>query len=107
MVAAARDLKTFTEVYLAGNIKVIVDSVAKMSLWIQISGSFPGQLPTAIRCSRHLMHSRGRFHSRQMLACLTGRGRMVVCGIAKLFIEFQLGATSFFLRAHPHVRETT
>ena len=31
-----------------------------------------------------------------MLACLNGRGRMVVCGLAKLFIEFQLGATSSF-----------
>ena len=97
LVAAALAVKTFTEVYLAGNIKAIVDPVAQMSLWIQISGSFPDhEYPTAIMFSRSLMHSRGRFHSRQMLACLNGRGRMVVCGLAKLFIEFQLGATSSF-----------
>ena len=94
MVGAALARKTFTEVYLAGRIMEIVDSDAQMSLWLPVAIFFPGQFPTALRCSRVLVHTRGQFHSRQMLACI--HGRVVVCGIVQLFIEFQLGATSSF-----------
>ena len=91
-VSAAEDPLTFREEYLSGKIREVTDLQTEISVVSAAVASLPsGVIPTAVHCSRTLVHARGTFRTRQIICC-TVDGTLV-CGRPVMFIEIKLDDT--------------
>ena len=67
-VSASQNPFTYREEYLSGMIRTFDDEDAELSLMWEAAPTLPvGFIPTQIRCSRCLVHSRRTFRTRQFI----------------------------------------
>ena len=85
------DRRTFTEVYLEGAIREIVDPAARTAVLTHISALDYG---SDIFASRKIKTIRGSFANKQCLVFATNNG--LVFGNSKMYLEIRHGRSSIF-----------
>ena len=79
-VSASKNPFTYREEHLSGKIRTIRDEAAVVSVVLEAVPTLPsGFMPTAIRCSRSLVHARGTFRTRQIICCTVNGAIVCAC----------------------------
>ena len=92
MRAAVLDRRTFTEVYLEGAIREIIEPATCNAVLTHISA--PNRTDIEIFASRKLKTTRGTFANKQCLVFATNNG--LVFGNSKMFLEIKHSSSSTF-----------